>query len=631
MGLSRSNRRRAECLAAFARSLVIFGVAILCAPAASAQTAVTNPPPYLTTNVLNGPVAERLNIVVLGDGYTAAQAALFQSHVNNAVNYMLGIEPYRSYRSYHNVFSITAASRESGADHPSAGTYKDTYFDATYDSNGIPWLLTVRQGARVSLLLSQFCPDYDCVLVIVNDAVYGGSGGVYAVTSIHASAPQVAMHELGHSFGLLTDEYETITPGYVQTEGVNCTAVTNRAKVKWKVWIEPTTPVPTPESATWDAYAGLFEGCMYTNAGWYRPHYNSYMRSNGRPVGQINGDQLIKRFYSHTPDHIEPFRMFTPSSTSLVINGIQTLSFGVEPMVPDFHSLAVAWSLNGTVQAGQTGTNWSIGTSALGRGLHWVACTVSDPTSQVRIHTNASFPTDPMIKTVEWRLDVQSVDRPTVTITNPVNGSVVPLISNITVVAVASASNGIARVEFLADAVKFAEAVSPPYSVLWAPPMAGVHTLVARAIANLGETNTSAPVAVTLFNDPWTLWRYEHFTAEQLALPISSEFGDFEHDGVPNLIEYAFGLEPKVGDAGRLPKAVVLDNRLTLTYTRSLVTTDITYIVDVADSPAGPWNSGPSFVSEQTLYEGGSTRTIRATDLSTDARARFMRLRISRP
>ena len=311
---------------------------------------MTNPPPFLITNIYTGPRSQRLNIVVFGDGYTTNQAALFQTHVTNVViDSLFTKEPYNAYSSYFNVFSIFTASLQEGADHPESSDDKDTYFDSTYNCYGIQRLLTVQQSGRVYTLLSQFVPDYNIVVVIVNDSVYGGSGGAFAVTSIHNLAPDIMFHELGHSFGNLADEYEDYTPGYSTFEQVNCTAQTNRALIKWTIWINEETPVPTPETGGYDGVAGLFEGCMYRSAGWYRPHYNSCMRSLGRPPGQVNSDQIVKKFYQTSPDHIDPFVSFAPTNMTLNIGSVTNLEFMVSPMRPASHNLAV-----GGISTGRT-------------------------------------------------------------------------------------------------------------------------------------------------------------------------------------------------------------------------------------------------------------------------------------
>jgi len=385
---------------------------------AVAQTLVTNPAPFVTTNLYNGPTSERLNIVVLGDGYTSNQLyAAYQADVTNIVlNYLLTVEPYRSYQPYFNVFSISAASLESGADHPETGTYKDTYFNSTFDSYGIVRLLTVQDSSRVYNLCNQFVPDYDIIIVIVNDSTYGGSGGAFAVTSVNSTSPQITVHELGHSFGSLVDEYDYATPGYYPYEAVNCTAQTNRQLIKWTVWIDSATPVPTPNDPSYDGQVGLFEGCMYTTTGWYRPHYNSCMRALGQPYGQVNIDQLIKRIYYHSPYHIAPFQDISPTTTNLTINGVQTLSFSVLPMQPVSPSpnLGVGWFLDGTNLPGQSATNLAISSTTIGLGQHAISCVVSDPTPQVRIYTNAEFLVNPLTKTVTWNVNIQCLNAPIV-------------------------------------------------------------------------------------------------------------------------------------------------------------------------------------------------------------------------
>ena len=377
-----------------------------------AQTIVTNPAPCLVTNLYSGPRSERINIVVLGDGYASNHLDTFEADVSNmVVNVLFKIEPYASYRSYFNVFSIRTASLEEGADIPSSNLYHDTYFNCTYGWNGIDRLLTVSNAAPIVDLLAQWLPDYNTVIMLVNDTRYGGSGGNrvtggLAVTSKHNAYEYVVRHEMGHSLGDLKDEYDDATPGYVPFEAVNCTAETNRNLIKWRVWIKNATPVPTPEVASHDAVAGLFEGCMYTSSGWYRPHYDSLMNGSSRNVGQINIDQLIKKFYNRTPDHIESFQSYSPADTNLTVNGVTPLRFFVSPMLPSLGALSVQWYLDGAALPGCVESNLLLSSFDLGDGNHVVSNVVSDPTLMVRIYTNSSFPANPLTKSAAWNVTV---------------------------------------------------------------------------------------------------------------------------------------------------------------------------------------------------------------------------------
>lgn len=526
--------------------LLVIGWLLLAGGVGRAQTLVTNPAPFLTTNFLSGPVSERINIVVFGDGYTTNEALLFQTHVTNVVvNYLFTQEPYRSYREYHNIFSITTASLESGADRPATSTVKDTYFDATFGSGSLDRLLTLKQSSRVYSLLSQFMPIYSIVIVIVNSSVYGGSGGSLAVTSVNGSAPQIMFHELGHSFGQLADEYEDITPGYRPNESVNCTAQTNRVLVKWGAWIEPSTPLPTPETTAYAALAGLFEGCMYTNKNWFRPHYNSFMRSLGSPIGQINAEQFVRRFYQHWPDHIEPFQRFTPLTTNLTVTGLQDLSFAVEPMKPSYHALAVGWAINGTNQASQSATNFTIPSASLGLGQHTVSCVVSDATSFVRIYTNAYFALNPLRKTVQWQLNVTTLDPPLVQLTAPAPNSYLPPSENALLQASATASQGVARVEFLVNGTPIGQSLAAPFSVVWSNPAPGSYTLSARATAHLGDIRTSPTVAITVAASAFEAWQHNQFSPPQLAdASLSGAAADPDGDGFTNFQEFLAGTGP---------------------------------------------------------------------------------------
>ncbi|MGH8016407.1 MAG: M64 family metallopeptidase, partial [Candidatus Zixiibacteriota bacterium] len=267
----------------------------------------------------NGPSDKRLNMVFFAEAYTGGQQSQFDADAVDLMNYMLTVSPLSAYSSYFNVYSIFVASNQSGSDHPATGIFRDTYFNSSYDSFGITRLITIPPNnfdgnaangeGRVTTLLTTYVPDYDIVVLIVNDPEYGGSGGSYAITSTHFAAPEVVVHELGHSFGNLTDEYEDFTPGYSGYEAPNATAETVRQLIKWTAWILPTTPVPTPEIVLWEEKVGLFEGCVYETSGWYRPKLNCKMRALDVPFCEICSEQIVKSVYNF----LSPVEDFAPS------------------------------------------------------------------------------------------------------------------------------------------------------------------------------------------------------------------------------------------------------------------------------------------------------------------------------
>jgi sugar lactone lactonase YvrE len=351
----------------------------------------------------NGPRAQRINLVFLSEGYTTADMPNFATHVNTAVNFLFTKEPWQQYRSYCNVYRIEIASNQSGCDNGNtsgAGGTRDTYFNAGFNTPSVTQLLTLAGNgySRAYNLLNTHVPEYDVPVVIVNDTKYGGAGGGISVASVNGSSAAVVEHEIGHSFAGLADEYDTEYLIYTPGEEPNNTAETNRALIRWNYWIEASTPVPTPETATYDALAGLFEGSMYRTSGWYRPHNNSLMRSLNRPCGQINREQFVLKFY----ERVSLVDARTPVASTLNITSPSPLDFAVTAKVPSSGpALQVTWAINGTPLPGQTGTSFSILSSVIGNGAHTVTATLQDPTPFVRRDTDGL-----LNEVVTWNLNV---------------------------------------------------------------------------------------------------------------------------------------------------------------------------------------------------------------------------------
>ena len=349
----------------------------------------------------NGPRSQRINLVFLSEGYTAADMPNFATHVNTAVNFLFTKEPWKQYRNYCNVYRIEIASNQSGCDNGNtsgAGGTRDTYFNAGFNTPSISQLLTLGSGgaSKAYSLLNSHVPEYDVPVVIVNDTKYGGAGGSLAVASVNGSSAAVVEHEIGHSFALLTDEYDTYYAAYTPSERSNNTAQTTRELIRWNHWIEATTPLPTPENATYESLAGIFEGSMYRTSGWYRPHNNSLMKSLNRPCGQINREQFVLQFYNR----VSPVEGFQPATASGTVTEPAPLSFAVTPKAPSLGpALEVTWKVDGVTQVGQTGTSFSTLSDFIGNGAHTVSATVQDPTPLVRLD-----PSGLLNEVITWNL-----------------------------------------------------------------------------------------------------------------------------------------------------------------------------------------------------------------------------------
>ena len=350
----------------------------------------------VTKLVNNGDSSNRVDIVILGDGYTAGELNKFKTDADSVVTSFFNEEPFKEYQNYFNVSRIDVISTESGADHPSRGEYKDTALDAYFDCFNIQRLICINTSKVYTVVNNNVDPNQaDIVIVLVNDPEYGGSGGAISVASTHSSAVEVALHEMGHSFGLLADEY--VSAGSIscvtsiEPDQANVTTETNRSLIKWNSdggestgWIASTTSIPT--TTTTPAKPGLYDGGKYCESGrgMYRATYNSKMRSLGQPFEQVNEEQLVKRIYNFVSpiDSVTPVAIYDALSP-LEMTGSATQLFTVTTQTQQSNSSVISWTLDGVKQL-TTNNQYSIDTASLTAGLHTLEVKVKDNTDKVR-------------------------------------------------------------------------------------------------------------------------------------------------------------------------------------------------------------------------------------------------------
>lgn len=362
--------------------------------------------PLLHQILTNGPTDKRINIMFLSEGYTEEELGEFPNHAAKVLNSLLSLQPYREYAGYFNAFTIAVPSAESGSDHPARGIFRDTYFNSSYDSYGLQRLITIPPNDRdaaydngqgkVDALLQKLLPDYDITILIVNDEEYGGSGGTTPITSHHANSADIIIHELGHSFAGLGDEYALPFPGYPDVEEPNTTTQTNRALIKWNPWILPETPIPTPDLDT--THIGLFEGAHYHATGWYRPKFACKMRDLRFVFCEVCVETLVKSIYGV----LDPVENFSPAVTNVALLPSTSLLFQVRTLFPASHNLDVQWLTNGVPVAGASATSFIVAGRDFPLGIHEVRAEISDSTTLVR-----SDPEDLLMNSVTWRVVVQ--------------------------------------------------------------------------------------------------------------------------------------------------------------------------------------------------------------------------------
>lgn len=211
---------------------------------------------------VSGDPHARLDVAILGEGYTLAEVGKFRADLDRFTAILLGAEPYARVRDRINVYGVLKPSDESGIDEPSHGSYKRTALGATFDSLGSErYVLT--EDNRALRAVAAAVP-YDALYIMVNSARYGG-GGIYGLYATFTTDNQwhryIFLHEFGHSFGGLADEYYTSSTAYnafyppgVEPTEPNITALLDPNRVKWGHLLTPGVPVPTPwEKAGYDA------------------------------------------------------------------------------------------------------------------------------------------------------------------------------------------------------------------------------------------------------------------------------------------------------------------------------------------------------------------------------------------
>ena len=202
----------------------------------------------------HGPPAGKVDLLVLGDGYTEAEAAKFRSDAERLTAALFAVEPFGRRRGDFNARALFVAAPESGVTDPTTGTWRATPLGLAYGAFGSERYMLTFANRELRELAAQ--APYDALILLANSRKYGG-GGIHGLwTTAAADSGQAAylvVHEFGHSFAGLADEYytspvsyEEFTPPGSEPWEPNVTALVDPAKLKWRDLIADGTPLPTP-------------------------------------------------------------------------------------------------------------------------------------------------------------------------------------------------------------------------------------------------------------------------------------------------------------------------------------------------------------------------------------------------
>jgi hypothetical protein len=299
--------------------------------------------------IKNGAPANKVDLAVLAEGYTTAQKQKFANDAKRLMDVFFDHSPFKENKQHFNVSAVFVASADEGPDNPRGGQWRNTTLGMSFNTFDTDRYMMSLENRAIQDAAANVPFDY--IMILVNSTKYGGGGifRFYACTTVdNDRTDYVLVHEFGHSFAALADEYFTSDVAYTDAypAGVepfepNVTRLLNPPEVKWKQFVEKDTPIPTP----WDQAGylkleqergkalqaakddterqgvrqkynklldeffakqqygnkvGAFEGGGYITKGVYRPTLRSIMISGTRDFGPVNTAAIMRvmEFYT---------------------------------------------------------------------------------------------------------------------------------------------------------------------------------------------------------------------------------------------------------------------------------------------------------------------------------------------
>jgi len=245
---------------------------------------------------VNGASPDKVDLLVLGDGYTAAEMGKFETDVKRLSDHLFSVSPFKERANDFNVWALAVPTPESGVSRPSTGIHHASALGTRYDIFGSErYVLTLDNRALRDI--AQNAP-YEFIEILVNNETYGG-GGIFGQFSTAAAgndwANYLFVHEFGHHFAGLADEYYTSPVAYAAAAGrpepwePNVTALRDAAKLKWKQHVKAGTPLPTAwPKAEYEEYSRAYQ------------KRRAALRAANRPESEMSA--LFKEDLQHTKE-----------------------------------------------------------------------------------------------------------------------------------------------------------------------------------------------------------------------------------------------------------------------------------------------------------------------------------------
>jgi len=333
------------------------------------------------TIIYQGDVDYPINLVFLGDGFLESQLQDFRDVAEEYANLLFTVPPFLKFKSFFNAFSISTPSNVEGAA-ASPDNLIDNYFGSTFGYAGIDRLLVPTNNGRIVTVLADNFPEYDQVFMLVNSGTYGGSGGWVATASLHVDSKEIALHELGHSFADLADEYWA--GDQYAHEAINMTQETIVDNLRWRNWYG-------------DENIGLYAHAE--SPSWYRPHQSCLMRYLGEPLCAVCREGIIESIYART----SPFKGYEPGTTTFDL-ATDSVSFKLDLNHPEPTSLEIIWQLNQQI-IGNGRDSVTVQSGEFIAGINQLHVTVTDTSSWIRPYVDESYHE----MEVTWNINAENI------------------------------------------------------------------------------------------------------------------------------------------------------------------------------------------------------------------------------